>query len=53
MLLRTGIEAENQRLLFAGRDILETRNDQVMKISDYGIVGNVTIVLVVRLPGGS
>ena len=49
---KTGIAPIDQRLLFGPKQLEEMRNGQSMKISDYEITDNSTIVLVVRLVGG-
>ena len=49
---KTGVDQNDQRLLFGAKQLEEMRNGQSMKLSDYGVTDNCTIVLVVRLNGG-
>ena len=46
------VEPEGMRLIFAGKQLEETRNDDIMTLADYNLQKNSTIQLVVRLPGG-
>ena len=46
------VETERMRLLFAGKQLEETRNGDIMTLADYNLQKNSTIQLVVRLPGG-
>ena len=45
---KTGIERENQRLLYAGKELIEARNGRTMKMDDYDITTGSTILLVIR-----
>ncbi|KAI6646985.1 Ubiquitin [Oopsacas minuta] len=49
---KTGIEPENQRLLYGSKQLEDVRNGCTMKIQDYGLSNNCTVALVVRLLGG-
>ena len=48
----TGISIDQQRLLFASKELEDIRNGQTMTFENYGIRSGATVVLVVRLPGG-
>ena len=51
--MKCGIESEHQRLLYASKELEEKRHGSVMKIQDYGISNASTVMLILRLPGGS
>ena len=53
MCIKCGIESEHQRLLYASKELEEKKNGSVMKIQDYGIPNASTVMLILRLPGGS
>ena len=52
MFEKCGIEVENQRLIYIGKDLAIEKNGKSMTFSDYGIRANCNIMLVMRLPGG-
>ena len=49
---KSGIPSGDQRLLYKSKQLQETKDRIVMKLQNYGIGNNDTIVLVLRVPGG-
>ena len=52
MAIKCGIEVVNQRLLHASKELQEVKDGREMKLRDYGITHNSTLMLVIRLQGG-
>ena len=46
------VETKRMRLLFAGKQLEETRNGDIMTLADYYLKKDSTIQLVLRLPCG-
>lgn len=50
---RPELDTDRMRLLFAGKQLEETKGGQIMTLADYNMQNNSTVHMVFRLPGGN
>ena len=52
IFLKTGVEVETQRLIYASKTLLDNENGKDKTLKDYNIYKGSTICMVMRLEGG-